>query len=89
MQFALPDYEVTEFDFEISDKTDPDLLFSFITKNSIIISSEDIELEQFSDDIYRLDTPPLNSGTEYMWVYGDDIKNYILKSSDIEIADED
>ena len=88
MQFALPDYEVTEFDFEITPETDPEKLFGFITENSVIVSSEDIALEQFSPDIYRLEYESIGYGKEYMWVYGEDVRDYIVENSDIEVAGE-
>ena len=88
MQFALPDYEVTEFSFEVSPETDPEQLFGFITENSIIVSSEDIGLEQFSPDIYRLEYESIGYGKEYMWAYGEEVKDYIIQNSDIETADE-
>jgi hypothetical protein len=87
MQFALPEYEVTEFNFEISPETDPEQLFGFITENSIIVSSEDIGLEKFSPDIYRLEYDSINYGKEYMWVYGGDVKDYIVENSDIRVAE--
>lgn len=87
MQFALPEYEVTEFNFEVSPETDPEQLFSFITRNSIIVSSEDIGLEQFSPDIYRLEYESIGYGKEYIWVYGEDVRDYIIENSDIEVAE--
>jgi len=89
MQFALPEYELTEFDFEISPDTDPERLFSFIKENSIIVSSEDIGLEEFSPDIYRLEYDSINYGKEYIWVYGDDVRDYITANSDIRVAEQE
>ncbi|MBR4628446.1 MAG: hypothetical protein IKO47_12295 [Ruminococcus sp.] len=86
MQYSLPEYELTEFDFEVNETTDPERLLSFITENSIIVSSEDIFLEQFSPDIYRIEYESIGSGTEYMWVYGEDIRDYILANSDLRIV---
>lgn len=89
MQFALPEYELTEFDFEISPDTDPELIFSFITENSIIVSSEDIGLEKFSPDIYRLEYDSIGYGKEFMWVYGDDVRDYIIENSNIRLAEQE
>ena len=89
MQFALPEYELTEFDFEISPDTDPEMLFSFITENSIIVSSEDIGLEQFSPDIYRLEYDSIGYGNEFMWVYGEEARDYITAHSDIRLAEQE
>ena len=89
MQFALPEYELTEFDFEISPDTDPELIFSFITENSIIVSSEDIGLEKFSPDIYRLEYDSIGYGKEFMWVYGGDVRDYIIENSDIRLAEQE
>lgn len=87
MQFSLPEYELTEFSFEISPDTDPEKLFSFISKDSIIVSSEDIGLEQFSPDIYRLEYDSIGYGKEYIWVYGEDVKDYIVRNSGIRVAE--
>ena len=86
MQFALPEYDLTEFSFEISEDTDPQLFFDFISENSLIVSSEDIHLEDLSPDIYRIEYGEVGSGKEYIWVYGSEARDYITAHSDIAFA---
>jgi hypothetical protein len=86
MQFALPEYDLTEFDFEINEDTDPQVFFDFISENSIIVSSEDIHLEELSPDIYRVEYGEVGSGKEYIWVYGTEARDYITAHSSISFA---
>ncbi len=87
MQFALPEYELTEFDFEIAPDTDPQRIFDFIKPDSIIISSEDLQLELISPDFYRLEYESINYGNEYIWAYGADVRDYIVDNSGMELAE--
>ncbi len=86
LQFVLPEYNVTEFDFAIGNQTDSEWILNYITENSIIVSSEEIMLEQFDDEIYRLDHELLNKNKEYIWVYGDEVRNYITENSSLEFV---
>ena len=86
MQFVLPDAHLKEFDFEIRSDTQPQEVLDFISENSLIISSEDLNLEAYDAHIYRLDHTALNRNNEYFWVYGDAIRDYILENSSLQFV---
>jgi hypothetical protein len=82
MQFVLSDFQVTEVPFEIGEDTRKAFLLDYFEENSIIVSSEDIALEQYSPHIYRLLYESINQEKEFMWVYGEEELAYILGNSE-------
>ena len=87
MQFVLSDFQVTEVPFEIGEDTRKAFLLDYFEENSIIVSSEDIALEQYSPHIYRLLYESINQEKEFMWVYGEEELAYILGNSEIVVID--
>lgn len=84
LQFVLPEYKVKEFNYIIDNSTQEEQICDFITNNSIIISTEDIKLEDTLDNVYRIEDSRLITDNEYIWVYGNDIYEYIKNNSDLE-----
>lgn len=84
MQFSLPEYQLFSFHFIVNEKTTPETILHFLSENSLIVSSEDIHLEKYSDSIHRLTYDAINTGTEYIWVYGEEELAYILSNSPIK-----
>ncbi len=68
LQFALPDYRVTELDFPVETPEDVQRLMELLPENCILISTEDLPLS--GTDLYRLDEPCLNRDLAYIWCGG-------------------
>ena len=77
LQFSLPQFQV--------ENTTVERIEQFkINDNSIIISTEDLKLEILDDSFYRINDELLNTGIDFMWVYGEDLKLFVESNSDLD-----
>lgn len=75
LQFALPNYKIQTYKGQIED------MYKKIIPNSIIISTEDLKLENTNSNIFRINAPTLNRNYEYMWGYGNEIRDYLVNKN--------
>lgn len=81
LQFQLPKFKIESLKGEIDD------ILNNISENSIIISTNDVFLENYDEKFQRLISDKLNKNHIYIWVYGKDLKEFIEKNSGYKFND--
>lgn len=67
IQYAVPEYKIKQLNYYIQGFS----CLKNVEENSLIISSQDLQLERYFNDVYLVKT---DSETMYVWVYGDVLK---------------
>lgn len=81
IQFMIPDYKITQLNTYIYGGS---VLSNISDKNCFIMSDRDEGYENFIEDCYKL----ADTGSMYIWAYGEELKNELTASGVVLIGDE-